>query len=96
MTDNFGMSDGDLMWGDVANALVDFVCMAKHDADPIGDAPALALYCQLNAYCARGAEENHEWVRVPTTLLGEITTGRMEERPPDPARPRDRVVAQPR
>lgn len=82
------------MCGDVANALVDFVCMAKHDADPvIADGQTLAACGQLNAYCARGAAENHEWVRVPTTPLGEITTGRMEERPPEPARPRDRVAS---
>lgn len=67
--------------------------MAKHDADPVnGDGNTLGAYCQLNAYCARGAAENHEWVRVPTTPLGEITTGVMEERPPEPVRPRDRLA----
>lgn len=66
--------------------------MAKHNGDPVnGDGHTLA-YCQLNAYCARGGAENHEWVRVPTTPLGEITTGIMEERPPEPARPRHRIA----
>ena len=81
------------MSGDAANALVDFVCMAKHDEDQvIADSHTLAVCGQLNAYCARGAAENHHWVRVPTTRLGEITTGVMEERPPEPARPRERVA----
>jgi hypothetical protein len=93
MTDNRRVSDGDLRYGDGSTALVDFVCMAKHSVDlGIRDGHTLAAYRQLNAYCARGATENHEWVRVPTTPLGEITTGRMEERPPDPARPRHRVA----
>jgi len=86
------MSDAELMCGAAAAALVDFVCMAKHGADPVDrDGQTLAAYRQLNAYCARGADKNHEWVRVPTTPLGEITTGLMEERPPEPAGPRDRV-----
>jgi hypothetical protein len=89
MSENLRMSQGDLMWEDVSMALVDFVCMAKHDADPvIDDGRTLAVCGQLNAYCARGATDNHDWVRVPTTPLGEITTGVMEERPPEPARPR--------
>jgi hypothetical protein len=80
----------DLVLGNGPAALVDFVCMAKHNADP-ANADGLVLLRQLKGYCARGAAENHEWVRVPPTPLGEITTGLMEERPPEPARPRDRV-----
>ena len=88
------MSDGDLMCRGASSALVDFVCMAKHGSDAVnGDGHTLAAYCQLNAYCARGASRNHEWVRVPTTRLGDITTGLMEERPPEPARPRDRMAS---
>ena len=88
------MSDGELMRRDVSAALVDFVCMAKHAADMVnGDGHTLVAYRQLNAYCARGAEQDHEWVRVPTTKLGEITTGLMEERPPEPARPRIAVAS---
>ena len=88
------MSDGELICGGASSALVDFVCMAKHSTDPVsGNGHTLAGYCQLNAYCARGAGRNHEWVRVPTTPLGEITTGLMEDRPPAPARPRDPVAS---
>jgi hypothetical protein len=86
------MGNKDLALGDGPAALVEFVCMAKHKADPVNtDGHTLALFSQLKGYCARGASENHEWVRVPPTPLGEITTGVMEERPPEPARPRDRV-----
>ena len=84
------MGDNDLALADGPAAIVEFVCMAKHSADPV-DGHALALFSQLKGYCARGAAENHEWVRVPPTPLGEITTGMMDERPPEPARPRDRV-----
>jgi hypothetical protein len=86
------MGDKDLVLGDGPAALVEFVCMAKHNADPVNaDGHTLALLSQRRGYCASGAAENHEWVRVPPTRLGEITTGMMEERPPEPARPRDRV-----
>lgn len=86
------MGDNDPALGDSREALVEFVCMAKHNADPVNaDGHTLALLSQLKGYCARGAAENHEWVRVPPTPLGEITTGVMEERPPEPARPRDRM-----
>lgn len=67
--------------------LIDFVCMAKHKADaqkPNGY--TIAPKGELSAYCARGAEANHEWVRVPPTPIDEITTGLTEERPPQPAR----------
>jgi hypothetical protein len=92
MTDNLRVSDGDLMGRNGSTALVDYVCMAKHSAVRVSG-HTLATYCQLNAYCARGAAAEHEWVRVPTTPLGEITTGRMEDRPPEPARPRDRIAS---
>ena len=62
--------------------------MAKHKADAVNaDGYSVALRGQLNAYCARGADMNHEWIRVPCTPIDEITTGLMEERPPEPARP---------
>ena len=62
--------------------------MAKHKADAVNaDGYSVALRGQLNAYCARGADMNHEWIRVPCTPIDEITTGLMEERPPAPARP---------
>jgi len=88
-----GMGGGDFAPGGGSAVLVEFVCMAKHQADPVNaDGHTLALRSQLNAYCARGANENHEWIRVPPTPLGEITTGLMEERPPEPAYPRRRVA----
>ncbi|HET6734306.1 hypothetical protein [Mycobacterium sp.] len=93
MRDKHGMGGRDFALGDGSAVLVEFVCMAKHEADPVNaDGHTLALRGQLNAYCARGADENHAWVRVPPTPLGEITTGVMEERPPEPARPRHRVA----
>jgi hypothetical protein len=86
------MGNKDLALGDGPAELVEFVCMAKHNADPMNpDGHTLAPLSQLKGYCGRGAAENHEWVRVPPTPLGEITTGATEERPPEPARPRDRV-----
>jgi len=92
MMENIGVSDGNLATRDGSAALVEFVCMAKHNSDPVNAVGhALAIRSQLRAFCARGAAENHEWVRVPPTPLEEITTGKMEERPPEPARPRDRV-----
>ena len=67
--------------------LIDFVCMAKHKTDAVNAVGySVALRGQLNAYCARGADTNHEWIRVPRTPIDEITTGLMEERPPEPAR----------
>jgi hypothetical protein len=67
------------------NELIEFVCMAKHRTDPVNEKGyAVAAHRQLWAYCARGAEVNHEWIRVPPTPLDEVTIGRMEERPPAP------------
>jgi hypothetical protein len=65
--------------------LIEFVCMSKHRSDPLNaKGYAVAAHQQLWAYCARGAEVNHEWIRVPATPLDEVTIGRMEERPPAP------------
>ena len=86
------MRETDLALGNGSAALVEFVCMAKHNGDPVNaSGHTLAHLSQLKGYCARGVAENHEWVRVPPTPLGEITTGLREERPPEPARPRYRV-----
>jgi hypothetical protein len=59
------------------------------------DGYTLALHSQLRAYCARGAAQNHEWVRVPATPVDQITTGVMEERPPEPASALDRMPRHP-
>jgi hypothetical protein len=84
MVDNIRVGNGDLALGNGA-VLIDFVCMAKHKADAVNaDAYTIAPHRQLSAYCARGAEANHEWVRVPSTPIEEITTGLTEERPPQP------------
>ena len=70
-----------------AKALIEYVCLAKHGADRL-DAKgyAVAMHERRWAYCARGAEVHHEWTRVPPTPLDEVTTGKMEERPPAPRR----------
>ena len=78
------MGDGDVTRDDPA-MLVEFVCLAKHRDDPTNaDGYTLEKRAQLVAYCARGADRNHEWIRVPATPLGDITIGRMEDRPPEP------------
>jgi hypothetical protein len=92
MEDKQWMGDGELALQDGSAELVEFVCMAKHAADPSRGHYTLAQRTQLTAYCPRGAEQNHEWVRVPPTPVNEITTGIMEERPPEPATPRHRVL----
>lgn len=87
--ENTGMGDGDLALRDRSIVLVEYVCMAKHTADPVdAGGYTLDLRNALGAYCARGAHQNHEWIRVPPTLVDDITTGIMEDRPPEPARPR--------
>ncbi len=78
------VGDGELALRDRSAQLVEFVCMAKHAADVFGGSRTLLLRGQLAAYCARGADQNHEWIRVPPTPANEITTGIMEERPPEP------------
>jgi hypothetical protein len=55
------------------------------------DGYTLTVRKDLPAYCARGADLNHEWVRVPPTPLDAITIGMMEDRPPEPASARDRM-----
>jgi len=93
MLDNSAVGDRHLATSDASAAPVEFVCIAKHRADPTNAAGySLTLRNQMRAYCARGADENHEWVRVPPTPLDQITIGRMEDRPPDPAGPRDRLT----
>jgi hypothetical protein len=90
--DNTGVGDGDLALRDGSTELVEFVCTAKHKADPMNAAGySLAIRSQLRAYCARGADQNHEWARVPPTPLDEITTGKMEDRPPEPGSRRNRM-----
>ncbi len=92
MPDNIGVDDRDAALRIGSTALVEFVCMAKHKADRLNaDGYTLALRSQLAAYCARGAEQNHEWIRVPPTPLDEITVGKIEDRPPEPGGPRDRM-----
>ena len=92
MEDKDCMGDGELALRDGSAELVEFVCMAKHAADPSRGRYTLAQRSQLTAYCPRGADQNHEWVRVPPTPVNEITTGIMEERPPEPATHRHRVL----
>ncbi len=67
-------------------ACIEFVCLAKHRADPSTAEFTVETYRQLPAYCARGASVNHEWIRVPATPLDRITIGMMEDRPPEPRR----------
>jgi len=67
------------------NALIELVCLAAHRVDPL-DAKGYSV-CRHHdhwAYCAQGADRNHDWVRVPATPLDRITTGTREERPPAP------------
>ena len=83
------MDQGEIASGEQAVACIEFVCLAKHRADPSTAEFTIETYRQLPAYCARGASQNHEWIRVPATPLDRITIGKMEDRPPDPARPRN-------
>ena len=83
------MDQGEIASGEQAVACIEFVCLAKHRADPSTAEFTVETYRQLPAYCARGASQNHEWIRVPATPLDRITIGRMEDRPPEPARPRN-------
>src|ERR1700682_1853386 len=84
--DNMRVGDGDVALPGRVVVLVDFVCMAKHKADVVHADGTTAVRSLLNAFCARGADKNHEWIRVPPPPLHEITTGLMEERPPEPHR----------
>ena len=78
------MDKGELASGAQAVACIEFVCLAKHRADPSTADFTVETYRQLPAYCARGASANHEWIRVPATPLDRITIGKMEDRPPEP------------
>lgn len=87
------MGDGDLALVGASAALVEFVCLAKHAEDSTNaEGYSLSIRSEVGAYCARGANHNHEWVRVPPTPFHEITTGNMDDRPPDSANPPDRMA----
>lgn len=73
--------------GERDDRLVEFVCLAKHRADATNGAHSVERNRGLFAYCARGAQMNHEWVRVPPTAVHAITIGEAEDRPPLPPRP---------
>jgi len=76
-----------------ADALIEFVCLAKHRADPLcADGYSVATVRGVLAYCARGAEQNHEWVRVPASRICDLTIGLMEDRPPAPVTERERMM----
>jgi len=72
---------------------VELVCIAAHPSDRRNaDGYSLTIHGHLRAYCARGADQNHEWVRVPPTPFDEITIAKMEDRPPEPRTPRDGLL----
>ena len=70
--------------GAAADVLVEYVCLAKHRDDPVMRAYTLTSHKTLFAYCAHGADQGHEWIRVPATPADRITIGKMEDRPPQP------------
>ncbi len=88
------MGDGEFAKRDRAAALVEFVCLAKHKADSLSaDGYTVTTRGdEMTGYCARGADQNHEWIRVPATPLDEITIGNMEDRPPEPVLRRQQVA----
>ena len=47
-------------------ALIEFVCVAKHEAR---SGPAVTLEQRSWAYCATGAGDAHEWTRIDPTML---------------------------
>ena len=68
-----------------ASTLIEFVCLAKHSRDTLNaQGFSVTSHRRLPAYCARGAEQNHEWTRVPPSRLCDLTIGLMEDRPPYP------------
>src|SRR5690349_11575992 len=76
-----------------ADALIEFVCLAKHRADPLCPSGySVATLRGVLAYCARGADENHEWVRVPPSRMCDLTIGLMEDRSPAPVTERERLM----
>jgi hypothetical protein len=83
------MDEGELAAGESSAALIEFVCLARHRGDAgTGAEYTLDTFRDLPAFCARAATSGPEWIRVPATPLDRITTGKMEDRPPEPARPR--------
>ena len=86
------VGDGEFAMRDRSVALVELVCLAKHRADSTEADYTVERQGELMGYCARGADRNHEWVRVPPTPLDDITIGKMEDRPPEPTRRSDRMV----
>ena len=73
--------------------LVELVCIAGHASDGRNaDGYSLTNRGHLRAYCARGADQNHDWIRVPATPFDEITIAKMEDRPPEPRAPRDPML----
>lgn len=76
-----------------ADVLIEFVCLAKHVDDPLcPEGYAVATVRGVLAYCARGAEQNHEWVPVPASRICDLTIGLMEDRPPAPVTERERLM----
>lgn len=47
-------------------ALIEFVCVAKHESR-LG--PAITLEQRSWAYCAGGAGDGHQWVRIDPTAI---------------------------
>jgi hypothetical protein len=96
LEENRGVGDGELARRDRSAALVEFVCLAKHKVDSLNaDGYTVTTRGEMTGYCARGADQNHEWIRVPPTPLNEITIGNMEDRPPEPVYRRDRMASHP-
>lgn len=94
LEENTCVGDGELATRDDSAALVGSVCLAKHLADSTNaDGYTVERCGDLMGYCARGADRNHEWVRVPPTPLEDITIGKMEDLPPEPIRRSDRMVS---
>jgi hypothetical protein len=84
MRDNGSVSDDRSPASDVQPGLVEFICLDKHVDDPVCvEGFCVTVHRDRTSYCARGAERNHVWVRVPATPLQNLTLDKMEERPPD-------------
>ena len=89
MVENIRVGDGEFAVRGGPEAIVEFVCLVKHKTDSTNPAGySVVTHGQLSGYCARGADQNHEWIRVPPTPLDQITIGKMEDRPPEPVRRR--------
>jgi hypothetical protein len=84
MRDNGSVSGDPSRAPDVQPGPVEFICLDKHADDPVTtDGFCVTAHRDLTSYCARGAERNHVWVRVPPTPLQSLTLENMEDRPPD-------------